>query len=94
MGRGSPQGAMHDLLGIERSEMPARKRYRPWMPEQSFLFPPSPADWLPEDHLARFVREVVEELDVSEVEEVLQSRGCRKRSERCFFEQGRRIPST
>jgi len=31
---------------------------------QGFLLPPSPSDWLPEDHLAWFVIDAVEELDV------------------------------
>lgn len=29
--------------------------------------PPSPLDWLPEDHLARFLMDTVEELDLSEI---------------------------
>jgi transposase len=33
--------------------------------EQLLLMPPSVADWLPEDHLAWFVIDVVAELDVS-----------------------------
>jgi transposase len=33
--------------------------------EQLMLMPPSMADWLPEDHLAWFVLDVVAELDVS-----------------------------
>lgn len=33
-------------------------------PRQSFLFPPSPTDWLPEDHLAWFILETVEQLDI------------------------------
>jgi hypothetical protein len=32
------------------------KSYRPWTPTQSYLLPPSPAEWLPEHHLAFFVR--------------------------------------
>ena len=34
--------------------------------DQQFLMPPSVADWLPEEHLAWFVLDVVEELDLSE----------------------------
>lgn len=34
--------------------------------EINYLFPPSMLDWLPEDHLARFVVEVVNQLDLSE----------------------------
>ena len=30
-----------------------------------FLFPPSVDDWLPERHLARFVVEVIDSLDLS-----------------------------
>ncbi len=33
--------------------------------EQLLLMPPSVADWLPEDHLAWFVIDVVSELDMS-----------------------------
>ena len=33
--------------------MSGTKSYRPWSPEQPYLLPPSPAEWLPEDHLAR-----------------------------------------
>lgn len=34
--------------------------------DQSLMMPPSLHDWLPEDHLARFVAEMVPELDLSE----------------------------
>lgn len=43
------------------------KTYRPYEPRQSFLLPPSPLDWLPEGHLARFVLDLVDELDLSAV---------------------------
>ena len=43
------------------------KTYRPYLPTQGFLLPPSPLDWLPEDHLARFVLDTVGELDLSEL---------------------------
>ncbi|MGI8775486.1 MAG: hypothetical protein ACR2KQ_10865 [Actinomycetota bacterium] len=33
--------------------------------EQHFLMPPSIIEWLPEDHLARFILDVVEEMDLS-----------------------------
>jgi transposase len=35
-----------------------------WDLEQGFLLPPDIRDWLPEDHLARFVIQVVERLDL------------------------------
>lgn len=43
------------------------KTYRPWEPGQSLLFPPSPLDWLPEGHLARFILDVVAELDLNAI---------------------------
>lgn len=36
--------------------------------DQPFLLPPDLRDWLPEDHLARFVVEIVDQLDLSELE--------------------------
>ena len=38
--------------------------FRPCAPDQSFLFPPSPRDWLPEGHLAFFVADTVAALDL------------------------------
>lgn len=32
-----------------------------------YLFPPSVDEWLPENHLARFIVEVIERLDLSEL---------------------------
>lgn len=43
------------------------KRYRPYHPQQSLLLPPSVDEWLPEDHLARFVGDIVDELDLSSI---------------------------
>jgi transposase len=43
------------------------KRFRPCSLDQRFLLPPSLQDWLPEDHLARFVAEITETLDLSEI---------------------------
>jgi transposase len=50
------------------------KQYRPWTPEQTFLLPPSPMDWLPEGHLAYFVLEVVRELDLGAIEGAIQQK--------------------
>ena len=44
------------------------KTYRPYLPEQDLLLPPSLRDWLPESHLAYFVSDVVDQLDLSEIE--------------------------
>ena len=40
-----------------------------------YMFPASPDGWLPPDHLARFVVEVVENLDVSSIVNVYNARG-------------------
>ena len=42
------------------------KQFRSCNLNQAYLLPPSLDDWLPEGHLARFVAEVVEALDLSE----------------------------
>ena len=41
------------------------KRFRACDLNQPFLIPPSLQDWLPEDHLARFIADVGAELDLS-----------------------------
>jgi transposase len=46
------------------------KRYRPYLPEQEFLLPPSLREWLPENHLAYFVSDVVDSLDLSALDAV------------------------
>src|SRR6266851_225001 len=43
--------------------------FRPYEPDQLLLLPPSLADWVPEDHLARFVSDVVDALDLTAIEE-------------------------
>jgi transposase len=48
------------------------KTYRAYLPEQDLLLPPSLQDWLPEDHLAYFVSDVVEQLDLSAIESVYE----------------------
>jgi transposase len=50
------------------------KSYRPWSPTQSFLLPPSPLEWLPEGHLAYFVLEVAQTLDLSAIEDAIQEK--------------------
>lgn len=41
--------------------------FKPVDRDQGFLLPPDLRDWLPQDHLARFVVRVVDELDLSEI---------------------------
>ena len=43
------------------------KRFKSYCPDQSFLLPPSLRDWLPEGHLAYFLSDLVDELDLSQV---------------------------
>jgi transposase len=39
--------------------------FRPYGPDQVFLLPPSPTEWLPEGHLAYQMLDVVGELDMT-----------------------------
>jgi len=41
------------------------RKFREWLPNASWLFPPSPQDWLPENHLVYFLLDVVEKIDTS-----------------------------
>jgi len=43
------------------------QRFREYNPDQDFLLPPSLREWLPSDHLANFISDVVDELDLSEI---------------------------
>jgi len=44
------------------------KTFRTYLPEQNLLLPASLRDWLPEDHLAYFVSDVVDQLNLSAIE--------------------------
>jgi transposase len=46
--------------------MPTRT-FRPYEPDQLLLLPPSLRDWLPADHLAYFVADLVEDLDLQPI---------------------------
>ena len=48
--------------------MGSAKQYREWLPDQPYLFPPSPHDWLGEDDLAYFILDVVGALDLGTIE--------------------------
>jgi hypothetical protein len=47
------------------------KTYRPYVPEQALL-PPSLREWLPEDHLAYFVSDLIDQLDLSAISTVYE----------------------
>ena len=52
--------------GIDsQTRMPWMSNFRQFDRETGFLLPPSLDDWLPERHLARFVVEVIDRLDLS-----------------------------
>ena len=48
------------------------KTYKTYLPEQDLLLPPSLRDWLPENHLAYCVSDVVDQLDISAIESVYE----------------------
>jgi len=50
------------------------KTYRPWEPDRTYLLPPSTLDWLPEDHLALFILDVLDQLDLGPIEDRIQER--------------------
>lgn len=43
------------------------RTFRPYAPEQIYLLPPNLAEWLPEGHLASFISDVVDQLDLHEI---------------------------
>ncbi|MCX6841414.1 MAG: IS5/IS1182 family transposase, partial [candidate division WOR-3 bacterium] len=43
------------------------QRFRDYNPNQDFLLPPTLREWLPQDHLANFISDVVVTLDLSEI---------------------------
>jgi transposase len=47
--------------------MEKRKKFRDYQPNQILLFPPSVHDWLPNNHLAHFINEVVYHVDLSAI---------------------------
>jgi transposase len=49
------------------------KSYRPYYPDEELLLPPSLRDWLPENHLAYFVGDVVDNLDLAGMDAVYGS---------------------
>lgn len=70
-----PQDGLFDESMVERVEVPAadridlnggaRKRFKAFEPDAVMLVPPSLDEWLPQNHLARFVAELVDsELDL------------------------------
>jgi transposase len=48
------------------------KTFRPYVPEQDLLLPPSLQEWLPENHLAFFVSDLIDQLDLSAITAVYE----------------------
>lgn len=48
------------------------KTYRSYLPEQNLLLPASLREWLPDDHLAFFVSDVVDQLNLAAIESVYE----------------------
>ena len=70
------------------TQLMGNKSYRPWMPDQLYLLPPSPREWLPEGHLVYFLLDVLAELDLHEIEGKIQAkdpRGTRPYSPRMML---------
>lgn len=43
------------------------RKFREWSPNQAWLFPPSPQDWLPKSHLVYFLLDVSQQIDISPI---------------------------
>ena len=54
-----------ECFGGESETRDMGTHYRPYEPEQPFLLPPSLRDWLPQDHLAYFISDTIDQLDLS-----------------------------
>jgi transposase len=50
-------------------------RFHPIDRDSEYLFPPSVQDWLPEQHLARYIANVIESLDLTDIERAYAGRG-------------------
>ena len=49
--------------------------FRPIDRQTAYLLPPSVDDWLPEEHLARFVVDIVDQLDLSAMSKAYRGSG-------------------
>lgn len=47
--------------------MQKTKSFRAWQPDQTTLLPPSPREWLSEDHQVYVMLDQIDELDLSEI---------------------------
>jgi hypothetical protein len=56
------------------------KQFRDWNPDQPFLLPPSLQEWLPEDHPVYLMLDILEEIDVSAIEQKQRQKDPRGRA--------------
>src|SRR5690625_6892884 len=52
------------VTGVQTCALPI---FRDYDPEQPYLLPPAPVDWLPDGHLAFFIHELMDHLDLSRI---------------------------
>jgi hypothetical protein len=55
------------LIYLEGWGIQKPKPFRPWQPDQTALLPPSPRDWLADEHQVYFLLDLVDELDLTEI---------------------------
>ena len=73
----SDQGLFVLDPGLRRESFPGPgdKTFRPFVPDQNFLLPPSLDEWLPADHMARFIADLVDEhLDLSRIHDAYKEK--------------------
>ena len=51
------------------------KTYLPYDPDQQLLLPAALREWLPDDHLAYFISDVVDQLDLSSTPPATREKG-------------------
>ena len=61
------RGCWYDGREIECGETSMSKTFRPYDPEQQLLLPAALQEWLPPEHLAYFISDVVDQLDLSAI---------------------------
>lgn len=71
---------MIHLVALVRPVKEMAKSYLPYNLDQRLLLPPDMRDWVPEGHLARFLLDVVAELDLSAIERVYEAKDPRGRA--------------
>ena len=60
--RGAPLGVW--AAGLHSGRISHADELPPYLPDQGLLLPTSLSEWLPEDHLAYFISDAVEAMDL------------------------------